>query len=449
MNKCLISFFLLLSVFWLCCPLTNAYTFDEFIDFCNENYSSASSRCQTQINFINSNKTTLLSTLSNNNVNVNDYEGFILAGQNGYRLYLLMFKFRNTSEYYFNQNTIYHRNIEFREITKYGSSGPITISASMGTNEYNGWSSLSGNDGLIGLMLNEPLNNQWGNFIGQQYYVSGLTFEPFPEPTKTLNGVTYYIKSISRTVPMWRLGTLSNISQNGTGKCSAFLDEWVGYWHPFYQPPVNNNGNTSAEVYLDNSKVLYNNAYRIRFSDYDNWTDYTYFIFIPYGETFSGDLISGDLLYTGNDNNDNIGLINTIENQYSLNSGEVGLVLDQFLPSGNFLSGDFGMFTEALGHDYSNSYFDKLYTFYRNILYTLTLTGDVTLNISYRNWSTTLHASDYQVPNNPIKTLVTTLLIVWTIFLFYQQFDKMFRHIATFNLAAFLHDSDVDYHMFL
>ena len=115
-----------------------------------------------------------------------------------------------------------------------------------------------------------------------------------------------------------------------------------------------------------------------------------------------------------------------------------------------FPSGDFSVITDSFNYDnYSNSYFDLLYNFYRNILTTLTSSGNVTLPISYRNFNMVLNSSDYFVPNSTLKTLVTTILIVWCVFLIYQDLDKQYRHIRQFEISKFLHDTDVDYHIFL
>lgn len=61
-----------------------------------------------------------------------------------------------------------------------------------------------------------------------------------------------------------------------------------------------------------------------------------------------------------------------------------------------------------------------------------------------------LNSSDYYIPDgNPFKVFMRISLITGFIFLIYQQLDKIIRHINNLQIEKMLHDTDVDYDIYL
>lgn len=287
------------------------------------------------------------------------------------------------------------------------------------------------------------VSDKWYKAIGNNWLPPQpqLNFVPLSNVIKNIGGINFYIQNFTRYETFFKIGQLSNFDYREYyhGIC-AMLVNGV-YQNSNIQLYINPNG----EVFVYTSNLLFNQGYGFKFFNGELETDIYNFYFISNGQT-SGDIISsGDYVYNGFDNNDLVPVANIINSQYEVNSGEIIGTLDSIFPSGD-------VSTIANAYDYysyENNYFAFLYGFFNNIIEKLTSSGEQSLTIRYRDYNTTLYSGDFFVPNSPLKTLVTTILIVFTYFLIMQQLDSMFKHIREMNIHGFLHDTDVDYHFFL
>ena len=269
-------------------------------------------------------------------------------------------------------------------------------------------------------------NNEWYFGNNRDFTpVLALNFSPLSNIIKNIGGINFYIQNFTRYETFFKIGQILNFDyrEEYRGIC-AMLVNGV-YQNSNIQLYINPNG----EVFVYTSNLLFNQGYGFKFFNGDLETDIYNFYFIPNGSS-SGDInSSGDYVYNGFDNNDIVPIANLINDQYSVNSGEMSAYIDSL-----FSSGDLSPIADAYDFDsFENNYFNYLYGFFTNIINTLTSEGDVTLPITYRSFSYNLKSSDFYVPNSPLKTLVTTILIVFCFFLVYQQLDKMFKHIRTTN----------------
>ena len=141
-----------------------AFTWEDFKDFLGETREiQPQNNLKTQIDYLLANEQAILTKL---NVNINDYDSFILDNGNGsYYLSLIILQTTTTSQYYFNGNFIYYKNYNGYKIiyNQYNQNGSVT-SATQG----NSYTNKSYTTGLMTIQPNEDtFSNTW---IYQNYY---------------------------------------------------------------------------------------------------------------------------------------------------------------------------------------------------------------------------------------------------------------------------------------
>lgn len=171
-----------------------------------------------------------------------------------------------------------------------------------------------------------------------------LKFIPVSNTLKNISGIPFYIQNFWRYETNFHIGNIQDFNSNLSYSGYALLlinGQYQTSDVSLYIAP-------DGQVYVYTSNLLYNQGYAFKFFNGDLETDIYNFYFIPYGQT-SGDIdSSGDYVYTGNDNNNNVPIINQInENQdfwkntydslFAMNSGdatEVYNMIASYFPSG-------------------------------------------------------------------------------------------------------------------
>lgn len=236
---------LVLIIFSTIKSCSKAFTFEQFIDFCNTNYDLCSTNCKNQINWLNSNKNDIL-TKFNTSDNIDNYDSFFLMAQNNYQLYLVAFK--NTTRWYANSNTINVYGGIITSITKYpGNSIYKAGSSNVSSSGYN----LSNQQASIGLMSIDAEDDKYGNFISNNYYIKGLEFTPYNNEVVSTN--VNAIKNIYR-YSVVSLGQITNYSENDRYNYVELLQ----------------NNNIVANMTYNNISKRLNNSYNMDIESNDN-----------------------------------------------------------------------------------------------------------------------------------------------------------------------------------
>lgn len=289
----------------------------------------------------------------------------------------------------------------------------------------------------------------------------------------TSNGVTKDIPlyKYSRSVNSFKLGYFTNwqdthievsvgpyvadnISDNSWGKAtiSKYGDILNGNKIGFVK-----NGN-QLELWCSLPYYLYNQTYNLLYTyrkdQSQNWQNgYFDFVIMPYGSTdTTANLVNPEL-----DNNTDVAFVNQLDYLLTTNSGEVDNSVNSMFNifgSGDYLSGDLfsgDIFGKLSYHDYTNNRYNMfIYKIYREILACLNDNGvDDYIQFELHGHTYKIYASQFTVPNGPIKTLINIFLVGGLIILFIQQFYAFFISVTTLDLHGFTKTFDKDHTFFM
>lgn len=259
---------------------------------------------------------------------------------------------------------------------------------------------------------------------------ASVTFSPYNDGNISVyyNSIsdTFLKYNISRSVPSWALGRIEGLSgdirvdvklnryMNSEFTTSVGHAQWYGGQFTSY-------GGlsiaTDGVVYIDNTKLYYNQGYYLTFDlDGENVDNYPLY-FLPYASTAT----SGELLSPEIDTNSDLDILNNL--QELVNIQNIGIIYD------NSFSGDSGDVLGSLGYnDYSNNYY---YTYFSDILGelhdTLLNSGDRSVTFNLMGTTMTLHSSDFTTPNTAIKVFCNAFL-TFGIFLYIYKTSLHFFH---------------------
>lgn len=419
-KKILIISLLIISSF----SCVYAYTFDEFVDFCNENYNLCSSNCKNQIDWLNSNKGTILSTF-NSTDDIDDYDGFFLMGQNGYRLYLVAFK--NTTRWFANANQLSVYGGQYTDIIKYNGNsmykGNIYTISSSGFN-------ISNQQASIGLMSIDAEDDKYGNMISNNYYINGLEFEPNYFQKVNFTGINDEFNALKYdySITDWKLGIFEEIPEDvnkivvtlffadgGT----AFSDSFLSYTKLFNKNYffINNDN-----LYVHSRYIKYNTKYNLLMYTYDDSNNfiesYQYnYVFYPTNALIqNGSVVnpgSGD--YSVQDStNDTIAALT--------DSSDIDSILNLTF------SGDYASFADDFGFlPFDNPFSTFLLHIVESLYDALTVRGNASLSANYRNYFTFSINSDDFRSDYQYKEFISAMLVF--IYLYYNFI--FFNHLIT------------------
>ena len=312
-----------------------------------------------------------------------------------------------------------------------------------------------------------------GTEYGNVYLNTDLTYNNIKTNTIIVNldnEQEQFIKAdYSQNVSSWRLGYLTNFNDSEVDEIYGYFAGIAGkseqgylyssviasfqYKAGFgtYSNGLTLTDNSDHSIYIDKSRIVYNQAYVLYFNAYTNGVEqevinqFTYLYFVPYGSNAtSGDAISPDF------NSDlDWEFINSIEKISTVASGNIEYIFNSSV-SGDFLSGDMFAGFGYGGPSDSNQSYGFIHNLFNGVINTLLdNSSEVTLNINVHGFQKTLYSSDFLVPNNPIKTFVTLFLIAGTIILLFQQFTAFYITIITLDISSLIKSTEVDYTFFM
>ena len=264
----------------------------------------------------------------------------------------------------------------------------------------------------------------------------------------------FYRESLSRSVYSWTLGRFTGFNDSSArldARLCIMYDPDVYYTiascQRYYGQRLNNNMNIGSDGVLSvsNSSVAYYQGYVliVQSDGYDLGIYRLYFT--PYGVSVS----SGDLINPDIDQSDFSSWWEEFNSGITQDNVNIGVLSNDFLPSGEFLSGDWlqslGYIDAAPSGDFEN----VILNFITNVRNTLLGIGEQTITINIHGWQKTVSSNEFIVPNNWFKSLVTGFLVFGSVYLVYRQLHSFYVHIRTLDINGIENDTDVDQSFFM
>lgn len=85
-----------------------AWTFEEFYEFVDENYSNATNEVKTNITFLRNNKTAILEKISEKGYDIDDFNAFAIVGNPSTTILIHCYQMEENSEYKISSSSIYY-----------------------------------------------------------------------------------------------------------------------------------------------------------------------------------------------------------------------------------------------------------------------------------------------------------------------------------------------------
>lgn len=271
---------------------------------------------------------------------------------------------------------------------------------------------------------------------------------------------SFLLYKFNRSFTNNQLGHLEGVSdyKHIEGHLSQFVDDSISYDVAYFNWDLLNNTIYSNNIFVNinrsdyplfiNNSFYYRQGYILWFQCEDingNWEESEHFLiyFTDLNDSsFSGELINPDAPDGGVD----VDWINNME--YLFKNDEITQENTQYilnnLFSGDLFSGD-SLFSWGYNPDFGN-FQPHLFinNFFRQLIALLTESGNETINFNIHNNNFTFNSSDFIIPENPLKVFIRIFLIAGSIFLVYQQFHKLTIKILTADFFGIVNDIDVD-----
>lgn len=295
--------------------------------------------------------------------------------------------------------------------------------------------------GLLDLSLNtqdEIDHFPWSNWYLNNRYDEPVkfTFTPYNDGTINVfyNGSSdsFLRFNLSRSVNQWALGKLDGLSADGKIdlKLNRFMNgeftTSVGSAQWYSGQKTSFGGLSIADdgvVYIKNDSIYYNQGYNLIFDvDGENVDNYLFY-FVPYAySSSSGDLLSPDI-----DTNSDLEILQNLQDLVNIQN--IGAIYDNSFASGEIYN--------TLGYsDYDNIYSEYLKSCFQSLNDTFSLSGDVSVDVSFLGKNLTLRSSNFVVPDGPIKFFCSSFLVFGTIFYFYKQFSHFYHKLQEGDFEA-------------
>lgn len=320
---------------------------------------------------------------------------------------------------------------------------------------------------------------------GEEYGGSYLNTRPIFTPidyngyvSVTSNGVTVAIPRLIFSYTgqsYFTLGYLSNYKDNNEfynldGNFGPYVTDDIidGSMASFHFDYENGALNGSLAFNYDTGAISIKATKLIDLQTYNLYLQYSAFngtyqdlgSFDYYATYYTTHVTSGELISPDLNSTVDIGFVNALDDFFdydNVNSGDLDYMLNSnifnFTTSGDLYSGDLfsGDIFNKLGFfGKSNNKYDLfIYRIYKNILNVLGSNTDYSITISYRNFSKTLHGSDFYVPSGPLKTFISLFLLGGIVILFYQQLHSIYIMLVTFDIFGFVKNTDHEHSFFM
>ena len=198
-------------------------------------------------------------------------------------------------------------------ITWYTNSDNPSMTGTIG----NSGQTISGNINSTNLSRYLYYNNTAWYIANNSGYtpIFKFNFVPTYNYIKQISSVNFNVKEFNRQISYINLGKITNFTDfhNIIGKLYVYTSpsEYI------FQNDVDISND--GEVYIFTNNLYYEQGYRLQFFYDEGQSDIFNFYFVTIG-TSSGDIPSGDFVYNNNNDNYILPIINSINNQYNVNS---------------------------------------------------------------------------------------------------------------------------------